>query len=330
MAEDIFRILVNDADVRVREALAETLSKVPNVPRDVALALAHDVKSVSLPVIRASEVLDDHDLLRLIADNDNEKNLAIADRNGLSETLADALVSLGDETLVSRVISNQSANLSRPTMKDVLDRFGDKSSVQNAMLARRDVPAAISEALISHVSNNILSLIKGRARISDSVLMSIVIHVREQIMLSLSESSDEEQLYELIMSLKERGRLTPSIIVRSICMGDLRFFEMALSVRTGLPLDSVVRLVYDPGERGLLAICKSAGLPEKCHVAVLSALKIAGERELVGVDMDRDQFAKRMIERVLSHSADLGVELEHNDLNYLLDRVGVVATAESA
>ena len=56
LAEDIFRIMVKDAEVRVRQALADNLKENLDLPRDVARALANDVDSVSLPIIQFSEV----------------------------------------------------------------------------------------------------------------------------------------------------------------------------------------------------------------------------------------------------------------------------------
>ena len=46
MAEEIFRVMVKDAEVRVREALALNLKKNPAIPHDVALSLAKDVEQV--------------------------------------------------------------------------------------------------------------------------------------------------------------------------------------------------------------------------------------------------------------------------------------------
>jgi len=327
MAEEIFRLLVNDADVRVREALSEVLAKAPGVPRDVALALAHDVNTVSLPIIRSSDVLTDDDLLRLISDNDVEKKIAVADREGLSENVADALVNVGDKFVVSRVVQNDSANISQSTMQNVLDRFGDENIVRNAVLSRPRVPPAITAALINIVSDNILQVIAGKPRISQSVLMDMVMYAREQMLISVSAESDESQLWELVTKLHEKGRLTPSIILRAICMGDLQFFETAVTVQTGLPIDNVVRLIYDPGHLGIQAICKKVGLPESSHVAVVAALKIANERELAGDELSREQFAKRMIERVLTQYGDLGVSLESNDLDYLLAKIGYSTTS---
>ena len=47
LAEEIFRLMVKDAEVRVREALAQNIKESPNVPHDVAVSLARDVDSVA-------------------------------------------------------------------------------------------------------------------------------------------------------------------------------------------------------------------------------------------------------------------------------------------
>ena len=39
LAEEIFRLMVQDAEVRVREALAHSLKENPGVPHDVAVSL---------------------------------------------------------------------------------------------------------------------------------------------------------------------------------------------------------------------------------------------------------------------------------------------------
>ncbi|MCX8502236.1 MAG: Clp protease, partial [Alphaproteobacteria bacterium] len=51
---EIFRIMVNDVAVKVRQELAETLKTSHDLPNDIALTLSKDVDSVSLPFIEFS------------------------------------------------------------------------------------------------------------------------------------------------------------------------------------------------------------------------------------------------------------------------------------
>ena len=78
MAEDIFRLMIKDAEVRVREALAQTLKENPTVPHDIALKLANDVVSVALPMLQFSEVLSDTDLVEIVKSQDVSRQVAIA------------------------------------------------------------------------------------------------------------------------------------------------------------------------------------------------------------------------------------------------------------
>jgi len=51
IAEQIFRLLMKDTVVRVRETLSERIRENPNIPRDIVFHMANDVDSVALPVL---------------------------------------------------------------------------------------------------------------------------------------------------------------------------------------------------------------------------------------------------------------------------------------
>ena len=63
MAQEIFRIMAKDAEVRVREALSFNLKENSAIPHEVAKAFAQDVDLVALPILQFSEVLTDEDLI---------------------------------------------------------------------------------------------------------------------------------------------------------------------------------------------------------------------------------------------------------------------------
>ena len=58
MAQEIFRIMAKDAEVRVREALSFNLKENSAIPHEVAKAFAQDVDLVALPILQFSEVSD--------------------------------------------------------------------------------------------------------------------------------------------------------------------------------------------------------------------------------------------------------------------------------
>src|SRR5579864_7979975 len=92
IAEEIVRIMAQDAALRVRQALAEHLKESNSLPPDVARLLAADVEPVALPVLQYSTVLTDEDLLELVKGANSQRLTAIARRRTLSEPISDAVV----------------------------------------------------------------------------------------------------------------------------------------------------------------------------------------------------------------------------------------------
>src|SRR5687768_11864113 len=66
LAEQIFRVMVQDAEVKVRESLSSHLKSSANLPHDIAVKMAKDVEQVALPVLEFSKVLSDADLIDIV------------------------------------------------------------------------------------------------------------------------------------------------------------------------------------------------------------------------------------------------------------------------
>src|SRR3990172_10003795 len=121
LAEEIFRFMVRDAEVRVREALSRNLKTSRDLPHDVALALAHDVESVALPMLEASVVLTDKDLIEIIRGANPGKQVAIARRPTVSGSVADALIDSRHREAVATLVGNDGADLTEAALQRVID-----------------------------------------------------------------------------------------------------------------------------------------------------------------------------------------------------------------
>ena len=254
MAEEIFRLMVKDAEVRVREALAINLKDNPNIPHDVALTLAKDVETVALPVIQYSEVLNDDDLLGVVASQDETKQLAVAQRAIVSETVSAALVDTQNENVVTALVSNEGAEISNQSMEKVVDTLGESTAVQEAMIGRTKLPITVTERLVSMVSDQLQAQLVASHELPPAMAADLILQSRERATVTLSSEGDANDVSDLVAHLHENGRLTSSIILRALCMGDFRFLEQALSTLPGLPLTSARKLIHDPGGLGLHSV----------------------------------------------------------------------------
>ncbi|MEP1030679.1 MAG: DUF2336 domain-containing protein, partial [Alphaproteobacteria bacterium] len=231
LAEEIFRLMVKDAEVRVRQALTENLKQNGNVPHEIAVALANDIDQVALPMIEFSQVLNDDDLIAIIGSQDPAKQEAVAGRATVSEALSDALVSSGNEAAVTRLVANEGAAISESTFQKGVDDFGDRAGVQSAMVNRASLPVTVAERLVTLVSENLRDELVKRHELPAAMTTDIILQSRERATISLSSDSSVDDVMILARQLNDNGRLTPSITLRALCMGDITFFECAMATR---------------------------------------------------------------------------------------------------
>ena len=331
LAEQIFRLMVHDAEVRVREALAANLRANPHLPRDVAVSLANDVESVALPMLTASEVLTADDLLQIIASQNSPARLnAIAGRKTVDARVSDAIVQNGSETIVVKLLSNPGASFAEPTLHKVVDKFGHSEAVQEPLVRRDSLPVTISERLVTRVAEHLRARLLSHHKVSSDIALELVLQTRERATMGLAMGVSDDSLKALVAQLLANGRLTGSLVVRAICMGNLRFFEYSLAALAELPIDNTRLLIHDPGRRGLRTIWYKARLPQGGFLAAQAALTVIAQTELDGRDLDPERYARRIIERILTQYEKLGIEFHNDDLEYLLAKVTQVPAASLA
>ncbi|GAA0591081.1 DUF2336 domain-containing protein [Caenispirillum bisanense] len=324
LAVDIFRLMVRDAEVRVRQALAVNLKENPLVPHDVALSLARDVTQVALPMLEFSTVLTTEDLVEIVRSQDREKQKAVARRDEVDAKVAEELVYRGDAEVAATLAGNDGAQLSESALLRMVDRFGDHEAVQNPLAHRAVLPVTVAEKLVTRVSETLRQHILANHELPPDMAADLVMRSRERATIGLSSESSEDEVERLVMQMQDHGRLTPSIILRAVCMGDVKFCEYALAVRAGIPIINARQLIHDSGPFGLKGIFEKAGLPKTFYPAIRAAVDVARETQYDGEENDRERYSRRMIERVLTQYGDLGVDFESADLEYLLAKMNTL------
>lgn len=326
IAQEIFRILVKDAEVRVREALSTHLKASKSLPRDVAVALANDVDSVALPVLKVSEVLTDADLIAIIRGKSAAKQTAIAQRPSVSSQVSDALVDDGNEHAVARLLGNEGAELSESTLGRVMDSYPDSVAVADSIVRRTDLPPAISERVVAALSEQLHTVLVAKHDVSPDVATNLVLQVRERALMGLLDyGSSDAELDALVDQLYRKDRLTPSLLLRALCVGDINLFERAMSRMTGLPLQNVRILIHDKGMLGLEPLYMRAQLPPPLFPAFRAAIALVVETEYDGGVNDRERFVERMLARVLTQFPDPSNKINSSDIEFLLSKLQQIA-----
>ena len=136
LAESIFRLLIQYWPVRVRKMLSAELKNCKALAHDVALALAEDEASVSLPMLRCSCALNDDDLIKVISRGISVKQIAIAQRHSLAPCLIEALIESGNENAVAALVTNVEVDLPAKTIGWIVADYSSHDVVMKSLMQR--------------------------------------------------------------------------------------------------------------------------------------------------------------------------------------------------
>ncbi len=317
-AEDIIRIMTVDATELVRRALAVTLRNSPKLPRDVALKLAGDVDSIALPVISGSPVFSDADLIEILNAQNSPRQSAVAARQNLSAKVINTLVQVGDERAITTAVSNPGAIFSEPSLEHVLERFPNSHGVADAMAYRPILPLGIAERLVNKVSDSVRDHLVNNHELSPETALEIAVSARERATVDLVEQAARAtDTKRFVQHLRANNRLTPSLILRALCQGHMKFTEWSLAEMAGVPHHRAWLMIHDSGPLGLRAIYERAALPARLFGAFRMAIDVYQSLEMDGRAGDRERFMSRMIQRVLTQAHGMS----RGDVDYLLEKM---------
>jgi uncharacterized protein (DUF2336 family) len=320
IAQDIARVMAQDVAETVRRALAESLRRAIRLPRDVALRLANDVEAVALPILSGSPALSDEDLITILQQASSPRQHAIASRPEVSETVADTLIEGSDETAVAALLRNPRSRIGEAGLHRAVDRFSRSEAVQQGMVHRATLPMTVAERLVMMVSEELRAYLLSHHALPPAVAADLVLQSRERAVIGLSARASRHELILLIRQMERHDRLTPSLVLRALCMGDLAFLETALAVKAHVPVENAHILVHDAGGNGLASLYRKAGMPEPLLPMFRLAVEAANSTALDGGEHDFERYRGRVITRVLSQCDNFAAD----DLDYLVEKLGDV------
>jgi uncharacterized protein (DUF2336 family) len=317
IAEQIFRLLVQDSTLRVRRAMAEGLQDNPHIPRDIAVSLAQDLEAVATPMLTMSSVLQDADLLDIIQNTEELwRYLAIARRSHLSERVSGSLINTHLPDVINEVLDNSTASISDNSFFEIAEQAKTNEGIVTRMIARGSLPVAAVERLTHHVSDELLRQLKDRCKIVDvEQLEARARQAEESTTLELlGVQPDRSQTVRLVEQLYESGRLTSSLIINALCQGNLEFFEVSLARLANIPVENAHLLVMDKGRLGFRALYNKSQLPSTMYKAVRLLLDSVRAVLAEGARPGTHHFSNFVVRRMIETAEEEHVE----NLSYIL------------
>lgn len=334
-------LFARDPATVVRAVLAETVKRNDKVSAETAERLAHDVIDVARPILTHSDRLSDAVLIDVIAEGDPQKQVAIAGRSHVSEEVSRVIIADGAQAPVARLAANKGASLSDADLERILERFEDAWPVLVALAKRDRLPAAVAEKVVARVSSRLNANFRGTSPSAEPAAPAPELAPVDAITPAEPMVADEipapieavpagrsapgvapaarpreaaafrpaDAARTAARQLHHQGKLSPLLALKALCTGDLAFFEMALSLRSGLPLQTVQSMLHDPRVRGFNSVNEKARIPGTFLPVIRAALSAIAETPFDGMPGDRDRFVESVIARILTQVDEIGAEL---------------------
>lgn len=286
---EVFVAMVRAAERDIRRALAERLADATWAPVDLVRLLAADAIEIARPVIAASPLLLDADLLGLLANASLDHQVQVALRPGLGPNLARAILDRGDPAVMTALAANRTARLEAADMVRLVNSARSVAALRAPLTRHPRLNEDLAMRLYQWVGDALRQAISERFRLDPSRLTEAVAEAAHEAALS----SPGQAAARLAAKLHAADQLRPATLVRALREMNLDLFVHALALLGGLEVDQVRRALRGDTARPLFLACTAAGLDRAAFPAVLREI-----RQLThGLPLDPDGEAWRPAQR---------------------------------
>ena len=270
LMRDILRRLTNDVEMAIRIALAERLAEDTTAPHDLILLLADDRIEVARPIILHSPLLTDNDVLRMVIECDVGHQEAVAAREGIGEPVTEALAKCEAESVLVALVRNATAKISPTAYSTLIEKSRQVSSLQEPLVQRKDMPAALATKMCDWVSDALKVYITQNYTVEARKLDDAFAHAETIVKNEPppAKTPPAEGAQKLIEKLASAGQLKAGFLLRVLHQGQIDLFDLAFARLLDLPVEELRKVLYEDGPKAVALCCRAVGI-DRCVFATV-------------------------------------------------------------
>jgi uncharacterized protein (DUF2336 family) len=280
----IFMSLVVEAERDMRRRLAEKLAHAEWAPPALVNVLALDEIEVARPIIAASPVLKDHDLIRLLLEATIEHQIEVARRPSIGRPVVAAILRLAEPAVLTALAGNESAELTDADMRELVEEARRVAALRAPLAKHPKLTGDLALELYVWLGQAMRQALTARFRLDaealDAALAETVREAHggvraadEGIRVVAREGEREEMERRLIDKLHAAGQLRAGYLVRALREGRLTLFAAALAKLGDFPPEQI-RLALDAPRPDLLQLaCNAVGIDRSAFPAILQMVR---------------------------------------------------------
>ena len=281
LIDELFMTLVLDAEREVRRRLAERIAGVTWAPKALIHVLALDDIEIARPIIAASPLLDDDDLVRLLVETTLEHQIEVARRPNIGKRVVESILDLGDPAVLAALAANITARLPKNGMERLVDQSRIMPGLRAPLVRHPAMTAALGTVLYAWVGETLRLALIGRFQLDPEALseaMGDAVHAAKSEPfgrpVQLERPEDREAMeVRLVEKLDGAGQLKPGYLLRALREHKLSLFEIGLARLAGLPLQDLRTAIASDRPDVLAMACVAAHIDRSVFKTILTRVR---------------------------------------------------------
>jgi len=283
LLNSIFLGLVAGAEREIRKRLAEKLSTVDWAPSALVNVLALDEIEIARPVIAASPLLKDPDLIRLLVEATIEHQIEVARRPNLGAGVVAAILKAAEPAVLTALAGNPTAELAPADLQRLVDAAREIVGLRAPLAAHPKLTGDLALQLYIWVGQALRQSLADRFRLDPKLVEAALAQSVQEAHLAapapqaaapLTRDGEREAMERrLIEKLHSAGQLRPGYLVRALQERRLSLFTVALATLGRFELDHVQRVIDSDRPELLGLACAAVGIDRSVFPSILEMIR---------------------------------------------------------
>jgi uncharacterized protein (DUF2336 family) len=277
----IFISVVVEAEHDIRRRLAEKLSTASWAPPALINVLVLDDIEIARPIIAASPVLRDHDLVRILLEATIDHQIEVAHRPKLGPPVVSAILRQAEPAVLTALASNTATELSHDEMSQLVAYARRVTSLRGPLTRHPQLTEDLARDLYIWVGQALRQALVGRFRLDadalDAALADAVLEAHGGQPTAAADPprtpQRESAEHRLVVKLEDAGQLRPGYLLRALREERLSLFASALATLGRFTSQDVHRALDIDRPEMLALACAAVGIDRSVFPTILELVR---------------------------------------------------------
>jgi uncharacterized protein (DUF2336 family) len=294
--------------------VADELVTVPDLAADLLFCIVAGEDSLALPFLKETQALSPWHMLAILRVGDEARQCTLASRADLTAEAAAQIIKSAALPVVLALMDNEAIEIEPRDHQSLYQRLGQSEVLVERLLALPNLSPDIRIIQAKRASTRMRQLMAERAWLPAADAAALITDAEDQAILEVLTALETADLLKAMQFMAGKNLLTPALIIRAACQGELRVVEGALAHLSGHSPERVSALA---SRGGMKALANKCGLPPACRGLLCAYAAVITEAREEGIKLGRQGFGRRLLEALMTRFDDLSPEDRAKQIGYV-------------